>query len=731
MGLAASQARLLTITARLADNELRSQTINNAKMRLATQSAQASNEYVSALNNAQLMFNNTAENGIAQSQALTFNALTQYSQYNNQYGLVNSAGQILVSEADAKMFQDNSNNLEGFLKAHGLEWDTTYFDMKDTDGSQINLAQRLTDFYTGSNQFIGNLFNGMTNNQLKQMYLDSISQEASIEQLNYNILAQNYHKAFSELETNLYTDLRNEIFGGSTSTSSEEAIINAVKNLTSADAVKKEFLEGNIGFNQFLIPDSIDNGAKFSLSYIDKYLTTATHIMLHNQLESLGNVNGMAGLGSEKSDIVKEELGTRTYQYLDYSTGQLREGHYNLGTKYTFGTNPTFTLTVGIDDLVDRTFGSISYQEVVGNHSTIQSSDANYLFDGSNMSSPLNIVGPPINFDLNDPNSVNSILSRITSSAGNTVYKYADIITSSEKQANGTFIDTTSKKVIKITASTNQSELFGEFATAYFDTLFNNMSAIDLYYYANNTNSTASNRISNLSPTGFGDYGISISIPNEADLLLDFDEMVKAKCFNHDASGNITTLKDDYNLSKYYSNTSSLPMNSKFRSVLGVYMTEKMVDVLGEPKYAWVDKSANPTDNPDNKAQWLTNLFNRMQKGYKVLENGLASSSQWLEHAFESGLVTMEQVDMSYNWINMDYKTCSNIYEQTDNSAIVAKAEATYNRAMNDIKQKDSLFDLQLKNIDTEHSALQTEYDVIKGVMSKNIERTMKFDQSA
>ena len=35
MGMAASQARLLTITARLADNELKSQSINNAKMRLA------------------------------------------------------------------------------------------------------------------------------------------------------------------------------------------------------------------------------------------------------------------------------------------------------------------------------------------------------------------------------------------------------------------------------------------------------------------------------------------------------------------------------------------------------------------------------------------------------------------------------------------------------------------------------------------------------------------------
>ena len=75
MGMAASQARLLTLTARLADNELRSQTINNAKMRLATQSSQASTDYVNALNGAQFMFNNTDMNGLSQSQALTFNAL--------------------------------------------------------------------------------------------------------------------------------------------------------------------------------------------------------------------------------------------------------------------------------------------------------------------------------------------------------------------------------------------------------------------------------------------------------------------------------------------------------------------------------------------------------------------------------------------------------------------------------------------------------------------------------
>ena len=176
MGLAASQARLLTITARLADNELRSQTINNAKMRLATQSAQASDEYVSALNNAKMMFSNIGLDGLTQKQALTFNALTQYSQYNTQYGIVNSAGMIMVSEEDAAIFKNTSNNLEEFLKAHGLEWETTFFD--ETSG---DLAKKIQDFYaSGSYQYLGNLFSGMSNDDLKELYLNARGQPSDI-----------------------------------------------------------------------------------------------------------------------------------------------------------------------------------------------------------------------------------------------------------------------------------------------------------------------------------------------------------------------------------------------------------------------------------------------------------------------------------------------------------------------------------------------------------------------
>ena len=49
---------------------------------------------------------------------------------------------------------------------------------------------------------------------------------------------------------------------------------------------------------------------------------------------------------------------------------------------------------------------------------------------------------------------------------------------------------------------------------------------------------------------------------------------------------------------------------------------------------------------------------------------------------------------------------------------------------MKDIDAKDSMYDIQLKNIDTEHTALQTEYDSVKSVISKNIDRTFKFNQN-
>lgn len=56
MGLSASQARLLSITSRLSDNELRSQTLTTAKMSLANRTTEASAEYMDALNSTKLLY---------------------------------------------------------------------------------------------------------------------------------------------------------------------------------------------------------------------------------------------------------------------------------------------------------------------------------------------------------------------------------------------------------------------------------------------------------------------------------------------------------------------------------------------------------------------------------------------------------------------------------------------------------------------------------------------------
>ena len=119
MGLS-SNARLLSITARLTSNEYESQQITNAKMRLAVQSQQASDDYLLALNQQAYSFVTYDSYGNAVNADLTPNVLFQYSDNKNQYLLANANGQALVSNTDAKNFEA-SGTLYEFLKCYGME----------------------------------------------------------------------------------------------------------------------------------------------------------------------------------------------------------------------------------------------------------------------------------------------------------------------------------------------------------------------------------------------------------------------------------------------------------------------------------------------------------------------------------------------------------------------------------------------------------------------------------
>ncbi len=119
MGMSASQARLLSITARINHVELETQYLSNAKIRLSDSTQKASDKYVAALNKTEYQYNYYNAAGEKITMDLTGAALTEYGELKNQYGLINAAGQILVSETDAANFE-NSNTLEEFLEKYGV-----------------------------------------------------------------------------------------------------------------------------------------------------------------------------------------------------------------------------------------------------------------------------------------------------------------------------------------------------------------------------------------------------------------------------------------------------------------------------------------------------------------------------------------------------------------------------------------------------------------------------------
>ncbi len=718
MGLAASQARLLTITARLADNELRSQTINNAKMRLATQSSQASDEYVTALNNAQLMFSNVDPTGVAQKQALTYNALTSFSQYNNQYGLVNSAGQLLVSEKDAANFKKHNTDLNGFLEEYGLVWDTTFFDTKNDNAN--DLSNKLVSFYGDTNTYgkIAEFFEGKSNGDLKAMYLESLSQKSSIEYMDYDKTAKAIFSAMEGAYENFYKTLEDEM--GSKPISEDGNSV--ADNIAKASQLRRRLLGGeyktNEGNETRFVPE--EDPKSFSLYKIKSYLNEDGQNAVKDFINSIkdyeitvGNNNSthcyyLVGTQREKQDIEgkKTKQNDDKYIWTEFKIGELIFTKTDNGNRWSVTTENT-------DEYAYELVGT-----GIGNNKK-----------------EITMKPEPDDFQYDD----NTVYYAATNFDG-IEYDYSFKFLNKYSDSDLTFI-------VKEKVNEENGETLGYF-TYRSDENGNvykiNLSNIDLsntdsdYHAAKEVQKYMINLIDEywrlvLNNSVYWNLKFDYKDSMDSAILDNFKQYSKDN--NDDLYNEMAESRTYFlDLDKFLEDKGTAAItngSSKFANVVNSHVVDYMLDVLGEPKMAWVDENdATNSGNADAKAQWYTNLFARMQKGYKVLENGLARSQEWMEYAFESGLVTMEQVDKSFNWIALDYKACSNIYEESDTSGVVAKAEAKYTRAMNDIKQKDSLYDLQLKNIDTEHSALQTEYDSIRTVMNKNIDRTMKFDQS-
>ena len=676
MGMSASQARLLTITARLADNELRSQTINNAKMRLATQSSQASDSYITALNEANLMFSNYDLAGTSQSQILNYNALTAYSSYNNQYGLSNSAGQLLVSESEVNNFEAANGNISAYLKSHCLEYTTSYF---DTVGSIEN--KNYPDDYKV-----------VSADRLKEMYEAYNSDTTSVEYAKY----EEYYSAFLSSSEALNAASKKIVESYLLYDKNSPAIANQDGNFSMELGSTISSIASNF-------KAAFNNGSNtYSLSNLEKMgLTDAGLEAVKQMINSVGYENQYdASTGKstlvgtitepESRGVYSNQDGNETYTIVDngctitfskdengkivysFTNPSETEDDEDYSSYYSYNTNATT-----LEDAVN----SLKYDDssVYGDNGTTYGFKLGKNDDGSKGIFAVYSYSDTEKFKTAINDVLGSIISAISSNED--YFNYAKF--------GKEMLAATDRKGIDINKTLSSGKTYIQVLEEYEKAEKNYLELIE---------GSSTGKLSEALNSG------TISIKN----IKDIDSLLKKL------------------------NELEIPYTNEFKTIIDKTIIDQMIEKKGEPKYAWIDENdTSNTGNADAKAQWYTNLFNRMKDGgYKVLENGLASSSEWLEFALESGLVSIEQVDKSYAWKSIDYKTCSNITEQTDNSDAVSKAEAEYNRAMKDIDAKDSMYDIQLKNIDTEHSALQTEYDSVKNVISKNIDRTFKFNQN-
>ena len=106
------------------------------------------------------------------------------------------------------------------------------------------------------------------------------------------------------------------------------------------------------------------------------------------------------------------------------------------------------------------------------------------------------------------------------------------------------------------------------------------------------------------------------------------------------------------------------------------------------------------------------------------LEKGLRDGTYSLvKKADENSTQTQKINGMDFEIVS--WQTCTIIVDKQD-EAKLAKAEAEYNKGMEEIQAEDKRFEIDQKKIDTQYKALQAEEESIKSVLSKNVERSFK-----
>ena len=603
MGLAASQAKLLSITSRLSDNELRSQSLTAAKLALSSQTADASRKYINALNRNELVYRTYDEAGNKVFVPLTGAQLTSYGEIKNQYGIINNKGQILVSETDAANYKDSANVLE-FIQKYGFS-----NEFKEEVAMQINQGE-------------------------------------------YNKAMQDY---YGEMENWQSKEPQQSDYG----TTIKEKIENPLPKPDPTD--EKYWIKGvdhSSLYQQFL--DSASHCFDYTISGASGY--SHTNCFMHVLVNLIGP-------------------GEHTT-----SSGEKFEAHPN-----SMSWNWNATYDSWNESLTEACKNAPCSGDVIpGGVETVTTSYGT-----------VEVGGPP-----SDPNM--SVYQRAVDLLWEVHTRYKDYDTASPDVFGG---EATAEDMQKffyfVEHDLKHIEPTEEFDQDQFD---KDMAEWEEY--------------ENKWTTEF--------IPDEDAYNEAHDEWEKQEPEKPNP--------DDYMEKSSY-------VEQDLKDDTGRWYIDLWHRMNGMSNYkVTMDDFDNGVHDPSSDGLIEGDNVKSPTNGrtvdglplWDVLEDGLMNSQEWLKYALETGTVTLERVNytnpteygtgmepLNNTWTSIVYTNALEISQQVNDRAI-SIAEAEYEQKTREIEAKDKQYDSMLKLLDTEHSALQQEYESAKAVIQKNTERTLK-----
>lgn len=247
--------------------------------------------------------------------------------------------------------------------------------------------------------------------------------------------------------------------------------------------------------------------------------------------------------------------------------------------------------------------------------------------------------------------------------------------------------------------------------------------------------------------------GLNVDSASENALqqALEFSKLQLNSSYAQDTSGDtnykaisnaISKAQETNVISKSNKNVSSVSLTNMLKS----YLTNFAIALEGYDAGFSIDKTSSKnseyvtddfsyyfifkneeaiTDQSNLNADFYNMLYNQICMNGACSDKNkmkMINDPEYLTNALKNGQLFISSLNTDGYFYQGHYTQSGHIAEVTDDDAI-AQAEAEYNVQKSKLSYKEETLELKMKNIDTELSALSTEYDTVKNLISKNVEK--------